>query len=469
MDQSITQGSEEFSGHNFINNIFVQPKSGKVYERTNPVDGSKIGVFADSSPQDAEMAITAAAEAFKSWSKTSYDFRADLLVKLSKSMAKHVDEIAQAMTNEVGKVITESIFEAKTSSNVLVWFAYETKRVHGQFLNVRGKKKLLVNHKPHGVVVLITMYHAPLCSIIASLGALLGAGCTVVIKPSPEVPLSAIKVAMAGFPPGVVNVVTADFASTPALGSLLCTHPQVRHVSFTGSMDVGKVYPNMNKANYGKNSLNYETMHNDDEWECTSNRCCDSPNRIFVQKDVHDEFIRILIERLSAVKVGHPMDESSILSCLVDQSRFDRVVKIVELTIKQGGKLAYQGDKVSQCGPYYYPLTVLTECKTSMDIAQFEIFGPVFAIYKFEHEAEVFLQMNEGPYGLASYVYSEEIDQVLRTIEEMECGLVFVNDIHPFEHRLPFSGMKQSGIGSEMGPRSIYRFLDEQSVIINHE
>ncbi|KII61254.1 Succinate-semialdehyde dehydrogenase, mitochondrial [Thelohanellus kitauei] len=154
-------------------------------------------------------------------------------------MAKHTDEIAQAMTKEVGKVITESLFEVKICSDVLVWFAYETKRVHGQ---------------AHGVVVLITTYHAPLCSIIRSFCALIGAGCTVVIKPSPEVPLSAIKLAMvllfnnilcckeAGFPPGVVNVVTADFPSTPAIGSLLCSDPHVRHVSFNGSMEVGKVY-----------------------------------------------------------------------------------------------------------------------------------------------------------------------------------------------------------------------------------
>ncbi|KII60335.1 Aldehyde dehydrogenase family 1 member A3 [Thelohanellus kitauei] len=247
-----------------------------------------------------------------------------------------------------------------------------------------------------------------------------------------------------GFPPGVVNVVTADFLSTPSIGTVLCSHPLVRHVSFFGSTDVG--------------------------------RCCIAPNRIFVQSEIYDEFIRILIEKVTPLKAGNPMDKSSSYSGLTDQRRYDHVAQIVDLTIKQGAKLTYQAEKVPECGPYHFPLTILTECKTSMDICQYEIFGPVFAIYKyihesvrFEQEAEVFEAMNQGIYGLASYVYSAEIDQVLRTVDELEYALVSVNDIHPFEMLVPFGGLKESGSGNLLGLRSIYGFLDESSVIINHE
>ncbi|KII63851.1 Succinate-semialdehyde dehydrogenase, mitochondrial [Thelohanellus kitauei] len=483
----LSSGASEVYGRNFIKNSFIEPLSKNVYKRQNPVDGSETGVFANSCVQDAEAAVMSASEAFVSWSRTSYESRAALLLKLRDLVVKNKEDIAKTMTDEMGKPISESLAELSSSINLLAWFASESLRIHGEFFSDRGKKKMFVTHKPHGVVGLIPPWNFPINVVVRSLGPLLGAGCTAVIKSCPETPLSSLKLAQiireAGFPPGVVNIITANYNSTPDIGTLLCTHPSVRHISFTGSTNVGKQLMTQLASTVKRSTMElggnapailFKSANIPESVDKlilakfrNAGQTCISPNRIYVHNEIHDDFVKVLIDRVSKLVCGHPTKKSTQISCLYDKQGIDKVTLAVENAKKQGAKCVYQGKAVPECGPYYYPPTILTNCNGTMDIASCEIFGPVCTIFKFDKETEVFEEMNNCTSGLAAYIYSNDYAQIFRTIEELDFGLVAVNDVSASKYLLPFGGHKESGIGSEMGLRAIYSYLDEQSVVIN--
>jgi len=460
--------------------------TGENLDRTpvlNPATGELISKVPRGGKKEALQAVEAAYNAFEAWSGTTAYERARLLKKYYDLIIENEQELAELMTREMGKPLAEARAEVQYAANYIEWYAEQAKRIYGETIPTHdNNKRLQVWKKPIGVVAAITPWNFPAAMLTRKTGPALAAGCTVVVKPSKETPLTAIRLVelaeMAGFPKGVINIVTG---SSKEIGEVFLTDSRVRKVTFTGSTAVGKVLMKQGADTVKKLSLELGghapmIVLNDASIEKAvkgviaskfrnGGQTCVSGNRIYVQSDIYEEFVEAFADSVEQLRVGNGLDDGVNIGPLINQAAVEKVNEHVQDAVKKGAKVITGGKQPQEKGNYYKP-TVIKDTTSNMIIMSEETFGPVAPIQRFETVEEVVKLANDTPYGLAAYVFTESVSQGTRLIEKLDFGIVGWNDGAPSAAQAPFGGMKESGLGREGGHQGIEDFLETQYVSI---
>lgn len=449
----------------------------------NPGTNEVVGTVPKGGEAEADLAIKAAHDAFEGWADlTAYD-RAAYLKKLNDLLIENKEELGRMMTLEMGKPITQSIGEVMYSASFLEWYAEEGKRIYGQTVpaHIPGKR-MQVWKKPVGVVAAVTPWNFPLAMLTRKIGPALAAGCTVIMKPSSESPLTAGMfmelVKEAGFPKGVVNLVTGS--SSKIVGRIM-EDSRVRKLTFTGSTEVGKILIGQSADNVKLLSLELGghaplIVLDDADIEVAvkgavdskfrnTGQTCVCANRIYVQSGIYDEFVERFSEAVQKLNVGDSLDSDVDIGPLINQEGLEKVMRHVEDAVGKGGGIVSGGHRVDDKGLYYEP-TVIRDVNKSMVIMQEETFGPIAPVQKIETIEEAIKFANSTEYGLAAYVFTENVAKGMKLIEKLDFGIVGWNDGAPSAAQVPFGGMKESGLGREGGAEGIEAFVESQYVSI---
>lgn len=453
----------------------------------NPSNNELVGTVPVGGRAEASDAINSAYTAFQTWSKTTAYERATYLKCLNELLLAHKEELAEVMTKEMGKPINESRGEVVYAASFIEWFAEEGKRVYGETVpSHMTEKRMQVWKKPVGVVAAITPWNFPVAMLTRKMGPALAAGCTIVIKPSGESPISAVKLVelceKAGFPKGVVNLVTG---SSSEIGQEIMENDKVRKVTFTGSTEVGKVLIKQSADQVKRLSLELGghapiIVLDDADLELAvkgavaskfrnAGQTCVCGNRIYVQSKVYEAFLEKFTTAVGALKVGDGLDEDVQIGPLINQQGVDKVAKHVENALENGASLLTGGEALTKNGGTFYAPTVLRDVQSHMLVMNEETFGPVAPVQKFETIEEAIQLANNTKYGLAAYVFTESVRKGTLLIEQLDYGIVGWNDGTPSAAQVPFGGMKESGIGREGGREGIEAFLETQYVSIGVE
>src|SRR5690625_4456814 len=466
----------------YINGQWTGDNLEKVEVR-NPATGEFVSKVPKGGQNEALHAVEAAANAFEQWSeKTTYD-RAKVLKKYFDLILEHEQELAEIMTKEMGKPLAEAKGEVHYAANYIEWYAEQAKRIYGETIPTHdANKRLQVWKKPVGVVAAITPWNFPAAMLTRKTGPALAAGCTVVIKPSSDTPLTAIKLVElaeeAGFPKGVINIVTG---SSNEIGGVFLSDSRVRKVTFTGSTEVGKVLMRQGADTVKKLSLELGghapiIVFNDADIPKAvdgviaskfrnAGQTCVCGNRIYVQSEVYDNFVEAFAEKVKELRIGNGMEDGVDVGPLINQSAVEKVNEHVQDAIKHGAGVVVGGDQPEEKGNFYNP-TVIKDATPEMLIMREETFGPVAPIQKFQTADEAVTLANDTPYGLAAYVFTESVARGTKVIEKLDFGIVGWNDGAPSAVQAPFGGMKESGLGREGGHQGIDDFLEMQYVSI---
>lgn len=452
-------------------------------EVVNPATNELVGTVPNGAEREAQLAIEAAHRAFHNWSKTTAYERANLLIRLNDIMLEETEDLAKTMTLEMGKPLQQSIGEVSYSASFIEWYAEEGKRVYGETIPSHiANKRMQVWKKPVGVVAAITPWNFPLAMITRKIAPALAAGCTVIIKPSKESPLTAVKfmhlVAKAGFPPGVINLVTGS--STKIVGEMM-QNDKVRKITFTGSTEVGKLLIEQSAQQVKRLSLELGghaplIILDDANLDVAvqgviaskfrnAGQTCVCANRIYVQSAIYEPFIEKFSAEVRKLKVGGGLDKTIDIGPLINETGLEKVNSHVEDAVEKGATVVIGGKRYGDEGVFFEP-TVLRDIDPSMVIMQEETFGPVAPIQKIETDDEAVQLANSTPYGLAAYVFTENVARGMKLIEQLDFGIVGWNDGLPSAAQVPFGGMKESGFGREGGHEGMDAFLETQYVSI---
>ena len=448
----------------------------------NPATGEIIGQVPDCTDQDIEAALAAADLAFRDWRKTTAYQRSQLLYRAWELMLRQKRQLAELMTLEQGKPLKASLNEVQYGADFLLWFAEEAKRLYGQVIpSARENQRFLVQKAPVGVVGAITPWNYPISMITRKLAPALAAGCTVILKPAESTPLCAKAMmeifAEAGFPPGVVNLLTVQ---NPArVGEAFCTDPRIRKLTFTGSTPVGKELNALAAANMKRVSMELgghapaivfpdaDPVHAAKGLSLVkflnTGQACISPNRIFVHDDHLEPFIRELTSRARRLVAGNGMVEGTGVGPLINELAIQKVDSQVKDAVSRGAKIETGGQRLMDKGlsdGYFYGPTVLSGVTPAMKIYREETFGPVAPIITYRSEDDVIAMANDTDYGLAAYIYSNNMATAMRAFEALDFGIIGINDINPTSAAAPFGGMKNSGLGREGAQEGIEEYLE---------
>ncbi|XP_050297033.1 glutarate-semialdehyde dehydrogenase [Anthonomus grandis grandis] len=454
----------------FINGEWISAKSGKTFEVLNPANGEVVGVVPDMDLEDTEAAIKAACDAFHVWKDTTAKERSQILREWYNLLVKNQKEMAEILTLESGKPLAEANGEVVYGNSFVEWFSELSRQIRGDIVQSSvPSKKILVQHQPIGVVGLITPWNFPHAMITRKAAPALGAGCTVIIKPAEDTPLTAIQIVKyaqeAGFPPGVVNLVTSSRANTGPIGKLLCEHHLVAGISFTGSTAVGKILYKQCAQGVKRLALelggnapfivfNSANLDKAVDGSITSKfrncgQTCVSANRFFIQEKVYDEYVNKLVHRVKSLKIGDGSQEGVQLGPLVNEPQLHKVAEFVNDAVSKGAKILTGGKPATHLGKLFYEPTILTDIKEDMLVYNQEVFGPVISLIKFKTEKEALDIANSTDVGLAGYFYSEDVSQIFRVSNNLEVGMIGVNEGIISCAEAPFGGIKQSGLGRE--------------------
>jgi len=432
----------------------------------NPATGEIITTLALSNEQDTKAVINDANTAFQTWRTTSVQTRYDLLKKWFDLILANKQDLATIMTMEQGKTLTESLGEIDYGASYVEWFAEEAKRIYGDVINLPGQdKQALVIRQPIGVVAAITPWNFPNAMITRKAAPALAAGCTIIIKPALETPLSALALVelaeRAGIPAGVINVIVGKSRD---LGKVLTDSSIVRKLTFTGSTPVGKVLMKQCADTVKRTSMElggnapliiFNDADMDKAIEATlaskyrnSGQTCICANRILVQDGIYDVFVAKLKARVEQFKLGSGFDQDTTHGPLVSEKATNDVNNLVQQAIRQGAQVEIGGN-ISDLGNCFFEPTILTNLDAKMDIFREEIFGPVAPIFKFHSEQEAVDLANDTEFGLASYVFTDNISLAWRMATNIEYGMVGINEVAISSAMVPFGGIKESGNGRE--------------------
>ncbi|MDF3907335.1 NAD-dependent succinate-semialdehyde dehydrogenase [Paracoccus sp. AS002] len=452
---------------------------------TNPSDGSVLGSVADASPEDAIAAVDAAAEAAADWASTPARKRGEILRRCWELMTRDAEALARLISLENGKALKDARGEVAYAAEFFRWFAEEAVRGHGDLgVAPSGANRILVQYQPIGVSLLITPWNFPAAMATRKIAPALAAGCTCVLKPATETPLTAYAVAAilaeAGVPDGVVNVLTTS--ATGQVVNAMLEDPRVRKLSFTGSTEVGRVL--LRKAadqvihcsmELGGNApfVVFDDADLDAAIEGAmvakmrnGGEACTAANRIYVQRGVVADFTRRLTERMASLKIGPGAEDSTDLGPLVNVGAVRKVGALVDDAVAKGARITCGGKAIEGDG-YYYPATVLADVPDTADLAREEIFGPVAPIYTFDTEEEVIRRANDTEYGLVAYVYTRDLARGLRVSEKLEAGMLALNRGLVSDPAAPFGGVKQSGLGREGAHHGMLEFMEAKYIATN--
>lgn len=432
----------------------------------NPATGEIITTLCLANEQNAKDVIIAANNAFQEWKDTSVEVRFTLLKKWFDLIIANKQDLATIMTLEQGKPIDEALGEVDYGASYVEWFAEEAKRIYGDVINLPGKDRQgLVIRQPIGVVAAITPWNFPNAMVTRKAAPALAAGCTIIIKPALETPLSALALAelaaRAGIPAGVINVIVGKSRD---LGKVFTDSPIVRKLTFTGSTPVGKTLIKQCADTVKRTSMelggNAPLIVFDDadldkavnsaivSKYRNSGQTCICANRIIVQDNIYQKFVSRLIEKVEKFQLGNGLDKQTTHGPLVSEKAANDVNSLVLKSITQGAKVEI-GGKISTLGNCYFEPTILTNVNPKMDIFKEEIFGPVAPIFSFSTEEEAIKMANDTEFGLASYVFTNNIGRAWRVATKIEFGMVGINEVAIGSEMIPFGGVKESGNGRE--------------------
>ena len=450
----------------------------------NPATEDAVAEVADGTVEDALDAVTAAQDALAGWAATPPRQRAECLRRTFELMTKNADALARLMTIENGKALRDARAEAAYSAEFFRWYAEEAVRMEGVLMQApSGANKILVMRQPVGVSVLVTPWNVPAAMATRKIGPALAAGCTVVLKPASETPLTALYIAQllgeAGVPDGVVNVLTSR--KSGAVVSAMLNDPRVRKLSFTGSTEVGRILLREAAETVVNTSMElggnapfiiFEDADIDAAVEGAliakmrnGGEACTAANRFYVHADVVDEFSRRLAEQMGLLRIGRGSDESVQVGPLIEAKAREKVRHLVNDAVARGAQVLVGGEPVDGPGYFYRP-TVLVDVPPDATLTSTEIFGPVAPITAFTDEQQVLAAANDSPFGLVSYVYTSDLDRALRVCEQLEAGMVGLNQGLVSNPTAPFGGIKHSGLGREGGAVGIGEFLETKYVAV---
>lgn len=479
---SFLKNSNLLRQHAYINGAWSEADSGNTFAVTNPATGEILTRVADCGAAETQRAIAAAEAALPGWRSKTAAQRGAVLKRWNDLILEHAEDLALLMTLEQGKPMTESRGEVRYGASFIEWFAEEGRRVYGDIIPPHAANlRVLVFKEPVGVVAAITPWNFPNAMITRKVAPALAAGCTVVVKPSEETPLSALALAelagQAGFPPGVLNILTG--LDAPAIGQALTRSPVVRKLSFTGSTEVGKLLMRQCADTVKKISLELGgnapfIVFDDADVDAAvegaiaskyrnSGQTCVCANRLYVQSGIYDRFLEKFTQAVQQQKVGPGTDQGVSIGPLINNEALEKVQRLLGDAVEKGAQIMTGGHALE--GTFYEP-TVVAGIQPGMDILQEEIFGPVAPVTRFETEQEVIRLANDTPYGLASYFYGRDVGRIFRVAEALEYGMVGVNTGILGTAIAPFGGMKESGIGREGSKYGIEEFMEIKYVCV---
>lgn len=459
----------------------------KTIQVLNPATQELIGTVPDGGEDEAERAVTAAYEAGKAWAKRTAADRSAILLEWARLIHVHTDELAETLTTEQGKPLAEAKGEIAYANSFITWFAEEGKRIYGETIPAtHPNKRIFVHKQPVGVVAAITPWNFPAAMITRKVGPALAAGCTVVLKPSEETPFTALKLAElaeeAGVPAGVFNIVTGD---AKRITEVWQKDERVRKLTFTGSTEVGKILMRGAADTVKKISLelgghapfivtNHANIHKAVEGAIASKfrnagQTCVCANRILVQSGVYEEFTKRYTEQASQLKIGNGLEQGVEIGPLINEDAMNKAMAHIRDAEDKGGKIMIGGDILPDKEGHYIAPTVISGATDDMLCMQEETFGPIAPIASFEDVEEAVERANNTPFGLAAYVYSDKISEAIYIAENLEYGIVGVNDGMPSVAQAPFGGFKQSGLGREGSHHGIDEFLEVKYISLGIE
>ena len=462
----------------FIDGQWLPADNGDTLTVTDPASGASVAEVADAGAAETERAVAAAQQALPQWRALTAKQRAQLLRNWYDLIIEHQDDLAQIMTAEQGKVLSESRGEVLYGASFVEWFAEEAKRIYGDVIpHTTANRRSLVIKQGVGVVAAVTPWNFPNAMITRKAAPALAAGCTMVLKPAAETPLSALALAelaqRAGIPAGVFNVVVGNDAA--AIGGVLTASPVVKKFTFTGSTPVGKLLMKQCADTVKRTSMElggnapvlvFDDADLDKAVEGAlaakyrnAGQTCICANRIYVQDSIADEFIQRFTARVNEFVLGNGFDQHTTIGPLISERAANNVHSLVEDAVQHGAQL-HTGGQIDDQGSCFYQPTVLSGITGQMRISKEEIFGPVAPVFTFSSDDEAIAMANDTEFGLASYLFSRDMSRIWRVSEALEYGMVGVNEVAISSEVIPFGGVKESGQGREGSKYGLDDYLE---------
>ena len=451
---------------------------------TNPANGELVGTVPLATRTEVQQAIDSAYRAFPTWAELPARTRADLLKGVAARMLERIDELARLMTIEQGKPLAEAKGEIRISADYFEWNAEEAKRIYGETIPAStSNKRLLAIRQPVGVCAAITPWNFPSSMIARKIGPALAAGCTVIVKPASATPLSALAIAHIfdeiGVPPGVMNVL---LGSSSMVADEFLASPKIRKISFTGSTEIGQQL--MQRAAHDLKRVSLELgghapfiVLDDADIEQAiagvigskfrnAGQTCICTNRLYVQRGIYDQFSQKLAERVAQLHVGNGLEPSTEVGPMIDASAVTKVEQHVNDAVQRGGRVLAGGAREHSQGSNFYQPTLVADTPDDALVAHEETFGPLLPMWAFDSDEEVIERANNTPYGLAAYIYGRDYARLIHAYEQLQYGIIGVNDSVPTVPQAPFGGVKHSGFGREGGHQGMDEYLDWKFVSI---
>ncbi|MCR8999697.1 NAD-dependent succinate-semialdehyde dehydrogenase [Rahnella perminowiae] len=451
------------------------------FDVLDPATGEVVAKVAKAGKAETEAAVKAASDAFPQWRKTTAKARSEILHRWYELMLENKQFLGELMVAEQGKPLKEALGEVDYAASYLQWFSEEAKRANGEIIPpAKSGSRILATREPVGVVAAITPWNFPLAMLTRKLGPALAAGCTGLIKPASNTPLSAFALLQlaqdAGVPDGVINGVAGD---TGAISEVIMTSDAVRKVSFTGSTEIGKTLVRNSADTMKKVSMELGgnapyIVFDDADIEAAvqgaitckfrnSGQVCVCINRIYVQDGVYEAFTSRLVEEVRKLKVGNGMDEGVIVGPLINIKGLEKVEEHVRDALEKGARLMEGGQRHKLGGNFFQP-TVIIDVTDDMKVAHEETFGPLAACFRFKTEEEVIKRANDTPFGLAAYFYSQNLQRIFRVADAIESGMIGINECAISNEAAPFGGVKESGLGREGSVLGLEEYLQVKTL-----
>ena len=470
----------------YINGAWVGANQGGTFDVTNPATGDVLASVPNLGAEETVRAVEAAAAAFPLWRAMLAQDRAKILRKWSDLIIANADALAELLSLEQGKPVAEARGEVIGGAGFVNWYAEEGRRIYGDTIPThKADARIIVTKEPVGVVGAVTPWNFPSSMITRKLAPALAAGCTAVLKPAHDTPLSALALAVlaeqAGIPKGVFNIVTGEAKAAAAIGEVLTTHPAVKKFSFTGSTAVGKLLMKQSSSTVKKVSLElggnapfivFDSANLEKAVDGAmaskfrnAGQTCICANRIYVQDGIYDDFAKKLAEKVAALKIGPGTAPGVQIGPLINKAAVEKVQKHVDDALAKGAKLVL-GGKPHEAGELFFAPTVLTDMTPDMVASSEETFGPLAGLFRFKTEEDAIHLANDTQFGLASYFYTNDLGQAFRVAEALEYGMVAVNESLLSYEGAPFGGVKESGMGHEGSKYGIEDFVNIKYMLV---
>mmetsp|Transcript_14643 Transcript_14643/g.39192 ORF Transcript_14643/g.39192 Transcript_14643/m.39192 type:complete len:531 (+) Transcript_14643:102-1694(+) len=460
----------------------------------NPADGSVVARVQNARFREVQDAIDAAAHSQPAWAAKSPAERSAVLRQWHDLIKAHEEDLARIMTLENGKPLSESLGEIRYGASYVQWYAEESLRMYGEWVASGPQSRALIIRQPVGVCAAITPWNFPCAMITRKVAPALAAGCSMVVKPSELTPLSALALAelasRAGLDAGLFSVVAVSTQSAPSIGKLFCTSPLIRKISFTGSTAVGEKLlelcaPDVKRVSMELGGLAAFVVCDDADLDSAvsallankfrgGGQTCVCTNRVYAQSGIYDAFVERLAARVqSDIKLQpglEPLPEGvrQAVGPLISDSAVDKVERHVKNAKELGGRVLVGGERATDLGAQFFQPTVIRDCSEEMLFAREETFGPVAGVMRFDTDAEVVARVNAVPFGLANYVFTQNIGRAMRISEALESGMVGVNDAAISDARMPFGGIKKSGMGREGASHGLHEYTNLKYVLLGN-